>query len=65
VLPIMKQGFARGEIMGAGRWVSCLVLLGRERGDGRGEQVPERAVLRSVSRAIMEGGCILNDWLRF
>jgi hypothetical protein len=37
VLPIMKQGFARGEIMGAGRWVSCLVPLGRERGDGRGE----------------------------
>jgi hypothetical protein len=37
VLPIIKQGFARGEMVGAGRWVSCLLLLGRERGDGRGE----------------------------
>jgi hypothetical protein len=37
VLPIMKQGFARGKMAGAGRWVSCLVLLGRERGGGRGE----------------------------
>ena len=37
VLPIMKQGFARGTMVGAERWVSCLVLLGRERGGGRGE----------------------------
>jgi hypothetical protein len=36
VLPIMKQRVcAGGEMVGAGRWVSCFVLLGREREYGR------------------------------